>query len=526
MGQLSPAATKEPLGQALEIEARRVDLLIARGWQATSALSIVFALIVAGTVDRSLGLWFAAISVGMLAWASTTALVLRKDRAAEWLPLASTLVESVVPWLSLLVVVVVRGADYALGSWLPPMIFQAMLIASIVRLRPAAPLITGLSSGAAYVVIYYLAVRGHLSSQASHLALYQPSTQLARAASLVLAGGCGTLVALGLRNIMRRAEGTVRSQDLFGKYRLLRQIASGGMGTVHEGLYCPEGGFERRVAVKRIHPHLAEQSKFVGSFRMEAELCARLVHPNIVQVFDFGRVFDSYFLAMEYVDGITLAAFMQQGALEPRVAVHVVRQILAGLTHSHAEALGDDGKPLRVIHRDLGPANVLLSRTGEVKISDFGVAKALRDATASVTRPAAAQVGYMAPEQAQGRPLDERSDLFAVSVVFWELLAGRRLFQRDNDGATLLALLNQTAPRLGSLRPELDAEWDDFFSRALAKQPADRFSSAREMASELDRLSPPRGRSDTDALADGIRSAISTIRERPQQERDQNDDEE
>jgi serine/threonine-protein kinase len=503
MGPSSPAATHEPLGQALEIEARRVDLLIARGWQGTSIVGLVFALVVAATIDRGLGSWFAVISLGMLAYSSITAFLLGRNRDAEWLSLASTLVESVVPWLSLLVVLAVRGADYALGSWLPPMIFASILIASIVRLRPTAPLITGISSGAAYIVIYYLAARGYLSSASRELPLYQPSTQLTRALSLALAGGCGSLVAVLLRNIMRRAESAVRAKELFGKYRLLRQVASGGMGTVHEGLYCPEGGFERRVALKRIHPHLAQQEKFVRSFRAEAELSARLVHTNIVQVFDFGRVDESYFLAMEYVDGITLAALMQPPrAFPPRVVAHVGRQILLGLAHSHADALGGDGKPLRVIHRDLSPANVLLSRSGEVKISDFGVARALRDATSAVTRAPAAQVAYTAPEQVQGLPIDERCDLFALGVILWELLAGDRLFQRDNDGATLMALLKQPAP-------ELESPWDAFFVRALAKSASDRFPSAREMISELDRLEPPRGQGDADLLAASVKEALT-----------------
>jgi serine/threonine-protein kinase len=342
----------------------------------------------------------------------------------------------------------------------------------------------------------------------------------------MVGGVLGMLVSRGLRTVIGRAESSVREQDLFGKYRLIRQVASGGMGTVHEALYCPEGGFERRVAIKRIHPHLAEQDSFVQAFRVEAELCARLVHSNIVQVFDFGRVGDTYFLAMEYVDGLTLLSFLRrmsgaQRVLSPAVVAYLGRQILGGLAYSHSGAIGTDGKPLRVIHRDLSPANVLLSTNGEVKISDFGLARALKDAASTRTRTVAGHAGYMAPEQAQGLPLDERCDLFGLAVMLWELLAGRRLFQRDNEATTLLALVSEPIAPISSVRPDLDASWDVFFERGLARDPVARFASAGEMAAVLDRVESPGGRADVALLAGLVDEALSLPERAPSRALDQ-----
>src|SRR5688572_19178554 len=160
---------------------------------------------------------------------------------------------------------------------------------------------------------------------------------------------------------------------------------------------------------------------------------------------DFGRIGATYFLAMEYMDGSNLSALAGRARQAKRslpvpAAAYVARQLLAGLAHAH-EAHAGDGSPLRIVHRDLCPQNVLVSRNGEVKIADFGVARALKDAVVGETRSVAGHIAYMAPEQARGTVVDPRSDLFAVAVMLWELLAGARLFRRENEAATLNALL-------------------------------------------------------------------------------------
>lgn len=506
-------AMREPLGAALDDETRRLDLVVARVWVVLGAIGLLGGLTAATFLSKPLGLSTAGVSLLIVAWFSLVAYLLEKKRTGRWFRLTSTIVESAVPWIVLWMLVFVQSASYALGSWLPPMLFCALIVASVARLEPVRPLAIGLSSAVAFLTLYFLVVRGALGPGQVELPLFKAPTQYTRAFSLALGGGLAVLVSRGLRNVIGRAESTARAQDLFGKYRLLQKVASGGMGTVHEALYCPEGGFERRVAMKRIHPHLAEQEAFVNAFRAEAELSARLVHPNVVQVFDFGRVGDTYFLAMEYVDGLTLLAFMRRitaanERLPTWLVAHLGREILAGLGHSHSGVRASDGTPLRVIHRDLSPANVLLSKNGEVKISDFGVARVLSDAGAAQTQSVAGHVGYMAPEQAKGNPFDERCDLFALGVVLWELFAGKRLFQRENQTATLFALVSEPIPPLSSQRPDLDPGWDAFFEKALARNPADRFASATDMAEGLDRMQRPGGRRDADELKAWVERAL------------------
>lgn len=499
--------------QALEHELQRVELAVIRVWQLLALLGLAGAVVAAIVLSFPLGVGTGVVAVALLGWASW---VKRRidgglhDARIVWV---STLVESSLPWATLLLLVHVQGPAYALGSWLPPLLFAALIVASVARLRPVAPLLVGVSSAVAFLVLYFSVVRAGLPAAERAAPLFAPATQVTRAISLASAGLLAALLCRGLRATIVRAESGARAQDLFGKYRITRQIASGGMGTVHEALYCPEGGFERRVAIKRVHPHLAEQAEFVQAFRMEAELSARLAHPNIVQVFDFGRVESTYFLAMEYVDGLTLGAFLRRMfaagvPLSPAIVARVGQEVLAGLIHSHEGARAPDGTPLRIIHRDLSPSNVLLSRTGEVKISDFGLARALYDAESARTKTVAGHVGYMAPEQALGQPLDPRCDLFGLGVVLWEMLAGRRLFVRENESVTLLAMLKDAVPPITALRPDVATAWDGFLERALGRELEERFASASDMAKALDAIEAPLGRAGADALGALVLSAL------------------
>lgn len=497
---------REPLGEALDEQLRAVELAVLRVWQVTAAVGIVFALVVAFTLSRALGLGTATVGAVLFAWFTLTASVVRRGKPAASFTMVSTVAESLIPWITLLLLVRVQGAGYALGSWLPPMLFAALIVAAVARLRPVIPLVVGLSSAAAFLTLYFVSARPALDASQIREPLFGIGMQLSRATSLVFAGFLGMLVARGLRGAIGRAESDVRSKDLFGKYRITRQIASGGMGAVHEAIYCPEGGFERRVAIKRVHPHLVEQPESIDAFRQEAELSARLVHTNIVQVFDFGRVGETYFLAMEYVDGLTLQSLLRRAfaanlPIPLDVVAHIGREVLSGLCCSHEEARGGDGSPLRIIHRDLSPANVLVSKSGEVKISDFGLARALRDAESARTKHVAGHVGYMAPEQVLGHPLDPRCDLFGLGVVLWELLAGRRLFLRENESATLFAMVTDPVPAVSAFRSEVDATWDRFLDHALERDPDQRFASASEMAAALDAMAPPLGRQGSEALA-------------------------
>jgi len=511
-----PSFHDKPFAAALSGELRRFEQLTLGAWQGVWSLALVGSLVAAATFSARVGLACAGVSAYLLgAYTLLGRRVARRGRRSSLRPWLFA-VESTSPWILLLVLVFSAGADYALASWVPPMLFCGLVVAFAARLEPTAALVSGIGSGLVYPVLYLVLIRPRLSAEAAQEITFQMPMQIFRGLSLVAGGALGMLAARGLRAAFDRADTAAREQDLFGKYRLGRRIAAGGMGIVVDAVYQPQGGFLRRVALKRIHEHLAQQPRFVEAFRAEAELCAQLAHPNIVQVVDFGRVGSSYFLAMEYVDGLSLSSFMRRArasdtVMPARVVAFIGRELLGGLEHAHEGARGPDGRPLHVVHRDVCPENVLLSKNGEVKLTDFGVARALRDAAAADTR-AVGHIAYMAPEQARGEPIDMRTDLFAVGIVLWELLSGRRLFIRDNDPATLVALMSEPVPAITALRTDIDSGWDALLSRALARTVGERFSSASAMGAALESI--PGG--DADRARDELAGWIDRLSNMPE----------
>ncbi|MGZ5969940.1 MAG: serine/threonine-protein kinase [Polyangiales bacterium] len=484
---------RAPIDQALADQIDRLERVATRGLRALAVFGVIFGIVIGVTLSRRLGFACAATSAALAIWFTVLLRLLDRGAVGAGLRAVGVAVESAIPWAFLAVIALREGAVYALASWLPPMLFCALILAHSVRLRPGSCALIGVIGAASYLAIYALVVYVRLPSDAPRLLLTQPPMQLGRAGSLLFAGALGAVLARAMRGAISRAEQVVRSQDLFGKYRLVRKISAGGMGVVFEARYCPEGGFERRVAVKRIHPHLAADPTFVKAFRDEAELGARLAHPNVVQVLDFGSVADSYFLAMEFVDGMTLSALThrctkQQRSLPPPLVAHLLREILSALAYAHEGARGDDGRPLRVVHRDLCPPNVLVSKNGEVKVTDFGIARSLHDLAVATTRNVTGHVGYMAPEQARAEVFDTRADLFPVGAIAWELLSLRPLFKRDTEASSLLALLDGKVPPIEVLRPDLDPRWTTWIDRATARDPEHRFPSAQAMREALDAI--------------------------------------
>jgi serine/threonine-protein kinase len=326
MGSQPPA--REPLGGALDAEIARLDGRISQLWQAVMLLCIGLSGIAALGGHRSLGMVSAIGSSLLLGWFTLYGALLRRGIGLRGMAIASTCLESAIPWGFLLVIAHTQGVAYALGSWVPPLLVAVLLLLATARLRPMAPLVIGVVGGLAFPALYFALLQSKLSAAEAARPLYQPTMQITRGIALAAGGTLGMVVARALRGAIRKAEGVARQKELFGKYRLLHPIAAGGMGSVHAALYCPEGGFERQVAVKRIHGHMALESHLVEAFRREAELCARLVHPNIVQVLDFGSVEGTYFLAMEHIDGMTLQELMTQARearlmLPAQVVAHV-----------------------------------------------------------------------------------------------------------------------------------------------------------------------------------------------------------
>ena len=273
------------------------------------------------------------------------------------------------------------------------------------------------------------------------------------------------------------------------RYRIIDKIDAGGMAEIYRGVAISIEGFEKQVAIKRILPNLCQNEQFVTMFLDEARLSMQLNHANIVQIFDIGKVDDTYFVAMELVDGANLRRVMQRaldrGLQVPiAIACYMMMGVADALAYAH-EKVDGSGQPLHIVHRDVSPPNVLLSRQGEVKLTDFGMAKAASNAQISDAGVVKGKFSYLSPEAASGQPVDHRADVFAVGIILWELLCGRRLFVGKTDLDTVELVRQGEVQKPSALRPDVDAELDRLVLRALAKNPKRRFQSAREMEQEL-----------------------------------------
>jgi serine/threonine-protein kinase len=256
------------------------------------------------------------------------------------------------------------------------------------------------------------------------------------------------------------------------------------MAEVFAGSAVGAEGFSRRVAIKRVLPGFSDDAAFARMFVAEAQISAQLVHPNIVSVIDFDRDGDGrLFLVMELVDGVSLDALLATGLLPLPVVIFVVAEILRGLGFAHDLPITGDLRG--VVHRDVSPHNVLLSWEGAVKVSDFGIAKARAASEASASVFIKGKPAYMSPEQANGQPLDGRSDLFAVGVVLWEMLVGRRLFAAEDTRATLAAVLFGKIPRPRSHRPDVPRDLERVTMKLLDRDLPARYAAAEPAIADL-----------------------------------------
>jgi eukaryotic-like serine/threonine-protein kinase len=272
------------------------------------------------------------------------------------------------------------------------------------------------------------------------------------------------------------------------RYRVIKRLASGGMAEVFVAENAGIEGFKKQVAIKRVLPQLSKNEQFIAMFLDEARLSAHLSHSNVVSVFDIGVGDDAYFIVMEYVDGGDLKAVLEHyrkaspgGKIPVEIAGFIAAKMCQGLAYAHE--LEADGKPLSLIHRDITPANVLITRYGEVKIVDFGLAKASSQLAESDAGVIKGKFGYLAPETVREQGVDQRVDIFAVGIILWEMLAGRRLFLGDNDFATVRMVREAVIPKL-----PVPTELDQILRRSLARDASARYSSARELGRDLNRF--------------------------------------
>ena len=293
-------------------------------------------------------------------------------------------------------------------------------------------------------------------------------------------------------------EGTVEAFEIkpekFGRYILLDRIGAGGMAEVFRAVMPGVEGFQRTFVVKRILAERAQSPYFVDMFVQEARINALLHHPNIVQVFDFGNVGGTYFLAMEYVRGRDASEMLRRLRDRGRpcpvgVAAFIAREVAAALAYAHTLA-APDGAPFNIVHRDISPSNIMCLRAGGVKLLDFGIAKALGEPEVERTGHGTfkGKLSYISPERIKDLPVDGRADLFALGAVLWELLAGRKLFRGQSDFETLKNVAEMEVPPPSSIRRDVPPELDRIVARALARDPAERYPTGQALADDLDRV--------------------------------------
>ncbi|MCC6748746.1 MAG: PEGA domain-containing protein [Deltaproteobacteria bacterium] len=276
---------------------------------------------------------------------------------------------------------------------------------------------------------------------------------------------------------------------LFGKYVLLERISVGGMAEVFQAKSFGVEGFEKILAIKRILPSLAEDDEFIDMFIDEAKIAGQLSHANVCQIFELGEIAASHFIAMEYVWGKDCLQVQNRFRRLRRrmplpMACYIAGKTCEGLDYAHRKR-DDQGSPLNIIHRDVSPQNVLISYEGEIKIIDFGIAKAVSRSSKTQAGVLKGKFGYMSPEQVRGLPLDQRSDIFAIGTILYEMCTGERLFTGESDFATLEKVRNADVLPPSTVNPMIPAELDAIVLKALQREPEDRYTWANDMQEDL-----------------------------------------
>ncbi len=298
-----------------------------------------------------------------------------------------------------------------------------------------------------------------------------------------------------------------------GKYQLLRKIATGGMAEVF--LARAEGpmGFQKRLVVKRILPHFSQDPNFVGMFLGEAKLAAELNHPNLVQIFDFGEADGQYYLAMEYIDGPNLRVLNNQARalgtpLPLSLSARLMSSAAEGLHAAH-ELRDEQGQLVNLVHRDISPDNILVARNGSVKVVDFGIAKVSSEPSKTKPGIIKGKLAYMPPEQLAREPLDRRSDIFALGVVLFELVAGTMPFDATSEVSIIQAIMStEPLERARSRRPEVPLELDAIIAKCLEKAPGARYASCKELQSALEHFIASNG---TAVFASDVAHAVNEL---------------
>jgi serine/threonine protein kinase len=282
-----------------------------------------------------------------------------------------------------------------------------------------------------------------------------------------------------------------------GRYEVLLPIGAGGMATVYLARARGVGGFEREVALKLAHAHIATEPDFASNLLAEARVASRIRHANVVPVLDVGEEPIGVFLVMDYIEGDSLSALMKRARstgdpIPLRVALRVLADALSGLHAAH-ELQAEDGASLGLVHRDFSPQNLLVGTDGVTRLTDFGIAKAANHVAFTRSGLIKGKIGYVSPEQVRSKDVDQRSDVWSAGVVAWELIAGRRLYPPGEDLATLLRIVSEKPPRVRSVRPEAPELLDEVIAQALEPDLRKRLPTARELRQRLVDAAPAIG---------------------------------
>jgi serine/threonine-protein kinase len=274
------------------------------------------------------------------------------------------------------------------------------------------------------------------------------------------------------------------------KYTVLDRLGGGGQAEVFRGISESIQGYKKAVAIKRVLPHLTSNPQFVAMFLDEARLSLLLQHTNVVQVFDVSKAEDgTYFLVMEFVDGCDLKALMARQVRnhlrDTGLALYIMTEAAKGLSYAHTLEHPYTSAPLHIVHRDISPPNIMMSKNGEVKVVDFGLAKANSQLEVTDKGVVKGKFSYLSPEAVRGEPLDARADVFALGIITWELLANRRLFVADDPYETITLVREARVPSLTALDPKISPDLDAIVRKALARDLDARFQSAAEYGDAL-----------------------------------------
>ena len=281
--------------------------------------------------------------------------------------------------------------------------------------------------------------------------------------------------------------------EQFGKYILLEKLASGGMAEVFLAKSLGASGVNKFLAIKRILPQYSDNKDFIDMFKEEAKIAVNLNHGSVVSIYDFGIERGQFYLVMEYVEGRNLRQVLNElkkrsSQFSIEQVVYMMKEVAAGIDHAHRLIDGTTGKPLNLVHRDMSPQNIMVSFEGEVKVIDFGIAKAETQIEQTKTGTLKGKFGYMSPEQADGQPIDSRTDLFSLGIVLWELLAHDRLFTSNSEAAILRKIRECQIPSIRKINPSVPTELENIVNKALAKDRSLRYQTSAAFHKDLNRF--------------------------------------